>query len=51
MIKDLKDKIFKHYIYIKHYNIVLDFAKNLGSEKTTSIIFNRKPKISKEHLI
>ena len=26
MIKNLGDKVFKHYIYIKHYNIVLDLV-------------------------
>ena len=27
MIKDLDNKTFKHYIYIEHYNIALDFAR------------------------
>ena len=51
MIKDLDDKVFKHYIYIKHYNTVLDFARSLRLEKTSNITFNKKFKISKEHLI
>ena len=51
MIKDLDNKIFKHHIYIEYYNIVLDFVKSLKPEKTTSIIFNKEPKISREHLI
>ena len=51
MIKDLDDKTFKHRIYIEHYNVVLDFAKDLKPEKTSSIIFNKKSKISKKHLV
>ncbi len=42
MIKDLNNKIFKHYIYIEHYNIVLDFIQSLKPEKTSSITFNKK---------
>ncbi len=33
MIKNLSEKAFKHYIYIKYYNIVLDFVRRLGPEK------------------
>ncbi len=51
MIKNLDDKIFKHYIDIKYYNIALDFARNLKSEKTLSIIFNKEFRILKEHLV
>ncbi len=51
MIKDLNNKTFKYYIYIEHYNIALNFTRNLRSEKTLNISFNKEPKISKEHLI
>ncbi len=51
MIKDLGDKVFKHYIYIEYYDIALDFVKRLRLEKTSNIIFNRESKISKEHFI
>ncbi len=51
MIKDLNDKTFKYYIYIEHYDVILDFVKRLRSEKTSSIIFSKKPRISKEYLI
>ncbi len=51
MIKDLDDKVFKHYIYIEYYNIALDFAKDLGSEKIINMIFNKKFRISREHLV
>jgi len=51
MIKDLDDKIFKYHTYIEYYDIVLDFAKGLRFEKTSNIIFNKKFRISKEHLI
>jgi len=50
MIKDLGDKIFKYYIYIEHYDITLDFAKGLRFENLLNIIFNKEPRISKEHL-
>ncbi len=42
MIKDLNEKTFKHYIYIEHYNIALDFIRNLKPEKASNIIFNKK---------
>ncbi len=42
MIKDLNEKIFKHHIYTKHYNIVLDLIRKLRSEKTSNIIFNKE---------
>ncbi len=42
MIKDLNEKTFKHYIYIKHYDIALDFTQNLRPEKASNIIFNKK---------
>ncbi len=51
MIKDLRNKVFKHYIYMKHYNIALDFAKDLRLEKTSNITFNKEPRIFKEHLV
>ena len=51
MIKDLNNKAFKHYIYIKYYDIALDFVKNLGLERTSSIIFNKEPQILKDYLI
>jgi len=51
MIKDLNDKIFKHHIYIEHYNTALNLAKNLRLEKTSSITFSKEPKISKKQLI
>ncbi len=51
MIKDLNNKVFKHYIYIEHYDVILDFARILGLKKTSNIIFNKEPRISKEHLI
>jgi len=51
MIKDLDDKTFKYYIYIKYYNAVLNFVKNLRFKKTSNMIFNKKPRISKEHLV
>jgi len=48
MIKDLDDKIFKHYIYMKYYDIALDFVKDLKSEKTSNIIFSKELRISKK---
>ncbi len=51
MIKDLNDKIFKHYIYIEYYNAALDFARILKLEKTSNIIFNKELWILKEYLI
>ena len=42
IIKDLNEKTFKHYIYIKHYDIALDFTQNLRPEKASNIIFNKK---------
>ncbi len=51
MIKDLDDKIFKHHIYIEYYDVTLDFARDLKPEKILNIIFNKKLKILKEHLI
>ena len=51
MIKDLNDKTFKHHIYIEYYNTALDFARILRLEKTSSITFNKEPRISKEYLI
>ncbi len=50
MIKDLNNKTFKHHIYIEYYNVALDLAKGLRSEKTLNIIFNKEPRILKEHL-
>ncbi len=51
MIKDLNDKTFKHHIYTEHYNATLDLARILRLEKTSNIIFNKKPRILKEYLI
>ena len=51
MIKDLENKVFKYYIYMKYYNVALDLARNLRLEKTSSIIFNKELRILKEHLI
>ncbi len=51
MIKDLNDKVFKHYTYIKHYDAILDFVKILKPEKPSNITFNKKLRILKEHLI
>jgi len=51
MIKDLNNKVFKHYIYTEYYNTALDLTKKLRLEKILNITFNKKPKISKEHLI
>ncbi len=48
MIKDLGDKIFKYYIYIEYYDIVLNFARGLRLEKISNIIFSKEPRISKE---
>ena len=42
MIKDLNEKIFKHYIYIEHYNIALDLVRSLRFKKTLSITFNKE---------
>ncbi len=51
MVKDLDEKTFKHYIYIEYYNAVLDFIRILKPEKTSSITFNKKLWILKEHLV
>ncbi len=51
MIKNLDDKAFKHHTYIEHYDTALDFVRGLRLEKTSSIIFNKELRISKEHLI
>ncbi len=51
MIKDLGDKVFKYHIYIEYYDVVLDFIQILELEKTSNMIFNKEPWISKEHLI
>ncbi len=42
MVKDLNEEIFKHYIYIKYYNIALDLVWNLRFEKVSNIIFNKE---------
>ncbi len=42
MIKDLNNKVFKHYIYIEHYNTALDLIRRLRPEKTSNIIFNKE---------
>ncbi len=51
MIKDLNDKIFKYYIYIEYYNVALNLTRSLRLKKVSSIIFNKKLRISKEYLI
>ncbi len=51
MIKDLDDKVFKHYIYIEYYNTALNFIRTLRFEKTVNITFSKEPRIVKEHLI
>ncbi len=51
MIKDLNDKVFKYYIYIEYYNVVLDLMRGLRLEKTSNIIFSKELYISKEYLI
>ncbi len=51
MIKDLDDKTFKYYIYMEYYNVALDFVRDLGLEKISSMIFNKELRISKEHLV
>jgi len=51
MIKDLNEKTFKHYIYAKHYNVVLDLVRRLKLKKTSNMTFNKESRISKEHLI
>ncbi len=51
MVKDLSDRVFKHYIYIEYYDAVLDFAKILRLEKTSNIIFNKEPWIVRKYLI
>jgi len=51
MIKDLSDKVFKHYIYIKYYDIVLDFVRVLKLKKALNITFNKELQISKKYLI
>ena len=42
MIKDLNEKVFKHYIYIKHYDIALNLIRNLRPEKVSNMIFNKE---------
>src|SRR6266699_3268570 len=51
IVKNLNKKTFKHYIYTKHYNDVLDLVRNLKPEKASNITFNKKPRISKKYLI
>ncbi len=42
MVKDLSEKTFKHYIYIEYYDVALDFAWSLKSEKISNITFNKE---------
>ncbi len=42
MIKDLNEKVFKYYIYIEYYNIVLNLIRSLRFEKASSIIFSKE---------
>ncbi len=51
MIKNLNDKIFKYYIYIEYYNIILDLIQSLRSENVVNITFNKKLRILKKYLI
>ncbi len=51
MIKDLGKKVFKHHIYIEHYNVALDFVRSLKPKKILNMIFNKELRISKEYLI
>ncbi len=51
MVKDLKDKIFKHHIYIEYFNAALDFVRRIGLEKTSNITFNKKPRFLEDHMI
>ncbi len=51
MIKDLSEKTFKHHIYIEYYNVALNFIQSLKLKKTSSIIFNKELRISKEYLM
>ena len=52
MIKNLKDKAFKHHLYSKHLDIALNLARILGPEKTSSIIFSKEPRLQKkDHMI
>ncbi len=51
MIKDLGEKTFKYHIYIKYYDIVLNFVQSLRPEKASSMTFNKKLRILKEYLI
>ncbi len=51
MKKDLEFKIFKHYLYIEYYIVVLEFVRFIGIEKTVSITFSKEFKIIKRHLI
>ena len=51
MIKDLSDKVFKYYIYIKHYDVALDLVRSLRPGKSSNMTFNKEPRISKEYLV
>jgi hypothetical protein len=42
MMKDLKNKAFKHHLYLEHLDIALDLARILGPEKTSNITFNKE---------
>ncbi len=42
MIKDLNDKVFKHHIYIEHYNAALNFVRILKLEKISNITFSKE---------
>jgi hypothetical protein len=45
MVKDLKDKAFKHHLYSEHLDVTLDLAQILKPEKTSSITFNKELKL------
>ncbi len=42
MIKDLSEKAFKYYIYIEHYDVVLDLVQGLELEKVLNITFSKE---------
>ncbi len=51
MVKYLKLKIFKHYLYIEYYIIALEFVHFIRIDKTTNMIFNKELRIIKRYLM
>ncbi len=49
--KDLKPKTFKHYSYIKHYIIILEFVQFIRIKKTPNITFNKESRIIEGYLM